>query len=955
MDIFISDPTNKDFELFGYTDEQDDDCLYGKLNREIQHQTFEGKETDTAKVEVNNESDTIKVDVKKTPKKLTIKDGSSLKEFDGSEDVEISIMSSAGFATQQELNEEIYNRKDADNKLQSNINNLESSIPSIIDDKLATIDFVEDPNYVHTDNNFTDEDKTELDTLHEMRINDEFGKVDDVKVNDKSIVTNKIAEISLSSDISNNSPDIFASTEITHKINENKIDKTDIVNELGDNLDKIISQKTVTDNIKGINNKLLNNIKDDKNNSLIGNDIETNLIKLNGYIDSSGVWHEITETPILVEDINSSVLVSGYYVIPKSLIENGSFGYALYYFTDNVINRQIKDLIGKNDENSQWLTNTYNYNSGNISAFGSNNLVSGDSSIVAGNNNKNSGYNSLITGKDNTSNAGESVVAGLKNTNLGGSSAVFGCYNNVNDNQGLASGFHNKISTGSLYSTAVGVGNVTKGISNLVAGAYNYTGGDYDTAVGNSNVVGGSITYNNIEISEIPTYTSKEYNENDLVKLNGFVYKSLMNGNTIMPTPQGTNGYWEIIKPTTVKGTHNNSFAGGQYNKVRHSNSFVYGKGLQTSRNNQTVIGQYNSDYTNADFIIGNGTSNSRHNSMEVRSSSTATTLHINTNGSGLKMLQLAMGGIPQVELRASNTAVGTLACKGGLYIKPYGENSTFSDKYGLLMKEKIYPLTNELIDLGAPTKKFKTLYVKGLNVDGTTFGTTNFVLTTDRTKWDNKADKTYVDEKINNINSKIPNQASSTNQLADKDFVNSSINNIAAFYITKNAKGDPFESYNELITTTVYYSGGEVRTPSTNDYCFVRVDETHDNASTRYSYQKTQWEFQYIVNETALTAAQLAALNSGATKEIIDSIGNKLDKITSTNTLNRVYVVNYDGTQSSLPVAQEIDYESTIVQRTSDKKIKTETPTDSDDVKMVVNKEYINNVIIPMLPRAIS
>ena len=509
------------------------------------------------------------------------------------------------------------------------------------------------------------------------------------------------------------------------------------------------TENKLKDGGKTINNIILKNISDAENNSLIGNDIQTNLIKLNGYIDSSGIWHEITETPILVEDINSPVLVSGYYVIPKSLIENGSFGYALYYFTDNVINRQIKDLIGKNDENSQWLTNTYNYNSGNISAFGSNNLVSGDSSIVAGNNNKNSGYNSLITGKDNTSNAGESVVAGLKNTNLGGSSAVFGCYNNVNDNQGLASGFHNKISTGSLYSTAVGVGNVTKGISNLVAGAYNYTGGDYDTAVGNSNVVGGSITYNNIEIGEIPTYTSKEYNENDLVKLNGFVYKSLMNGNTIMPTPQGTEGYWEIIKPTTAKGSHNNSFAGGANNKITHSNSFVYGKGLQTSRNNQTVIGQYNSDYTNADFIIGNGDSNSRHNSMEVRSSSTATTLHINTNGSGLKMLQLAMGGIPQVELRASNTAVGTLACKGGLYIKPYGEDSTFSDKYGLLMKEKIYPLTNELIDLGAPKKKFKTLYVKNLNVSGTTFGLTNFVLTSDRTKWDNKADKTYVDNAI--------------------------------------------------------------------------------------------------------------------------------------------------------------------------------------------------------------
>lgn len=537
-------------------------------------------------------------------------------------------------------------------------------------------------------------------------------------------------------DLINSAPDTLDTLgELATAIKENK-DVIDVLN------------NAITN--KADKSELLYNIIDAENNSLVANDIQTNLIKLNGYIDSSGIWHEITETPILVEDINSLVLVSGYYVIPKSLIENGSFGYALYYFTDNVINRQIKDLIGKNDENSQWLTNTYNYNSGNISAFGSNNLVSGDSSIVAGNNNKNSGYNSLITGKDNTSNAGESVVAGLKNTNLGGSSAVFGCYNNVNDNQGLASGFHNKISTGSLYSTAVGIGNVTKGVSNFVAGAYNYTGGDYDTAIGNSNVVGGSITYNGIDIKDIPTYTSKEYNENDLVKLNGFVYKSLMNINNVTPKPQGTEGYWEIVKPTTTKGSQINSFAGGQYNKVKHSNCFVYGKGLQTSADYQTILGKYNSDYSSADLIVGNGSSDKdRYNSMEVRSSSTATTLNVNTNGNGLKMLQLSKGGTSQLELRASDTAVGTLAAKGGLYIKPYGENNTFSDKYGILMKEKIYPLTNNLIDLGAPTKKFKTLYVTDLNVGGTTFGVTNFVLTSDRNNWNNKVDATYVDNAI--------------------------------------------------------------------------------------------------------------------------------------------------------------------------------------------------------------
>lgn len=117
----------------------------------------------------------------------------------------------------------------------------------------------------------------------------------------------------------------------------------------------------------------------------------------------------------------------------------------------------------------------------------------------------------------------------------------------------------------------------------------------------------------------------------------------------------------------------------------------------------------------------------------------------------------------------------------------------------------------------------------------------------------------------INTINGKIPNEATAINQLADKDFVNSSINSVTAFYITRDAQGDQFATKAQLDATTVFYSGWVVRVPTRNDYCIVVEDETHDNATTRYIYQN-QWEFQYVVNETALTAQQLAALNSWIT-----------------------------------------------------------------------------------------
>ena len=54
-------------------------------------------------------------------------------------------------------------------------------------------------------------------------------------------------------------------------------------------------------------------------------------------------------------------------------------------------------------------------------------------------------------------------------------------------------------------------------------------------------------------------------------------------------------------------------------------------------------------------------------------------------------------------------------------------------------------------------------------------------------------------------------------------------------------------------------------RTPTKNDYTIVLADENHDNATTRYIYN-SGWEYQYTVNETALTQSQLDALNSGIT-----------------------------------------------------------------------------------------
>ena len=121
------------------------------------------------------------------------------------------------------------------------------------------------------------------------------------------------------------------------------------------------------------------------------------------------------------------------------------------------------------------------------------------------------------------------------------------------------------------------------------------------------------------------------------------------------------------------------------------------------------------------------------------------------------------------------------------------------------------------------------------------------------------------VADDVATINWKIPSAATSSNQLADKNYVDDSINSVTAYYITKDAQGNQWSTRAELFAATTFYSGWVVRVPTKNDYTIVLADENHDNATTRYIYN-SGWEYQYTVNETALTQAQLDALNSWIT-----------------------------------------------------------------------------------------
>lgn len=179
--------------------------------------------------------------------------------------------------------------------------------------------------------------------------------------------------------------------------------------------------------------------------------------------------------------------------------------------------------------------------------------------------------------------------------------------------------------------------------------------------------------------------------------------------------------------------------------------------------------------------------------------------------------------------------------------------------------------------------------------------------------------------EDVERIEEVIPSQATALNPLTTQEFVNSSVENVAAYFITKDARGNPFSTKAELSATSIFYSGGTVRVPTRNDYTVVLNDESNGtevegyteftttsdyigyyviynnvatrvtNANkdsigiisgttkaylelptTRYIYDNG-WNFQYIVNNSGLTFAQYEALVSGITSILVNSYNQHL------------------------------------------------------------------------------
>lgn len=155
-------------------------------------------------------------------------------------------------------------------------------------------------------------------------------------------------------------------------------------------------------------------------------------------------------------------------------------------------------------------------------------------------------------------------------------------------------------------------------------------------------------------------------------------------------------------------------------------------------------------------------------------------------------------------------------------------------------------------------------------------------------------ADLTALTGRVATIEGKIPTQASATDQLAPKSFVNSTVQTATA-----NFRGN-WETWASVPSAVdsypVDYAGS--KTPTVNDYLVVQ-DASGFSGKTltgtwRFKYSgtwgtngKNGWQPEYQVNETPLTAAQLAALNSGITSTGVGQITTNKNDIASIKTKN--------------------------------------------------------------------
>ena len=159
------------------------------------------------------------------------------------------------------------------------------------------------------------------------------------------------------------------------------------------------------------------------------------------------------------------------------------------------------------------------------------------------------------------------------------------------------------------------------------------------------------------------------------------------------------------------------------------------------------------------------------------------------------------------------------------------------------------------------------------------------------------------------------------------------------------DAMTDPYSTESGAIATQLAV---KISNPSNNDYCFVEMDFTDPATSPdeyrRYKFDGTSWVYEYTLNNSSFTQAQWDAINSGISATKVATYdayaSNKLDKVTSTNTFNRVYAIDTNGNQITWNIGGSA-FADTLATRGTNGVLKVGTPSDNADA---TTKLYVDD-----------
>ena len=167
---------------------------------------------------------------------------------------------------------------------------------------------------------------------------------------------------------------------------------------------------------------------------------------------------------------------------------------------------------------------------------------------------------------------------------------------------------------------------------------------------------------------------------------------------------------------------------------------------------------------------------------------------------------------------------------------------------------------------------------------------------------------KTALAGKQDDLSAVLPTDASATNQLATKAYADAIGERLEARYLGSAADGSPFATHADLTNATEYFYQGAATTPDTNDITTVTADEDHigttgEASTTRYRWNGTGWAFEYVINNTGLSEAQLLAVNSGITATKVsgyDGLSGKISDEASARQTADNAKLNVSGTNAT-------------------------------------------------------